>query len=131
MIDFQVALRCVTRMAILNYFPKEGDARAAIAEMVIDMVDTPEQAMWLARRMVELHNDWPGPREMRAVFCSRFRPRDGIEVNSTVYVDGIPSERVQQLELPAPNPRSRITTADSEMSSAIALLAKNSGKRGA
>jgi len=118
-------------MAILNYFPKEGDARAAIAEMVIDMVDTPEQAMWLARRMVELHNDWPGPREMRAVFCSRFRPRDGIEVNSTVYVDGIPSERVQQLELPAPNPRSRITTADSEMSSAIALLAKNSGKRGA
>ena len=32
-------------------------------------------------------------REVRAVFCSKFKPADGIDVYSAVYLDGIPSEK--------------------------------------
>jgi hypothetical protein len=122
-IDLNVALNCVTRMSALNFFPREEEAKVAIAEMVMDLVNTPEEAAWLSRRMVTLFNDWPGPREMRAVFCSRYRPQDGCEVNSSVYPDGIPSEKEQRPALPAPNPRSSIASADTELSTAIARIA--------
>jgi hypothetical protein len=115
-------------MAALKFFPGDPEVKATIAEIVMELANTREEAIWLGKRMVALFNEWPGPIEMRATFCSKYRPRDGHEVNSTVYLDGIPSEREQQIALPAPNPRSRITSADPAMSSAIALLAKRDGK---
>jgi hypothetical protein len=123
MIDMRAALECVNRMAALSFFPKEPEARAAIAEMVIELANEPEEAIWLARRMLTLYNEWPGPREMRAVFCSRFVPRDGYEVYSAVYPDGIPSEREQRPALPAANPRSRIVSGDEELCTAITRIA--------
>jgi hypothetical protein len=51
------------------------------------------QVEWLVQRAVSLYAEWPGAREIRACFCSKFRPADGLSVGSTVYLDGIPSEK--------------------------------------
>ena len=104
MIDPKTALDCVRRMSALNFFPREDEAKTAIAECVMDMCNAPQEAYWLARRMLELYNEWPGPREMRAAFCSKYIPRDKHEVNSTVYGDGIPSEKNNRPALPPPLP---------------------------
>lgn len=91
---------CVGNLGTLKFFPSDPDSRAAIGTLVLDMCSTPEQAEWLGKRMIVLFNEWPGPQELRACFCSRFRPRDGIELYSRAYADGIPSESEQRnLEL--------------------------------
>lgn len=94
MIDTQQATRDMARLSVLKFFPSDQTARAEIVLMACQMAHTNEDIAWLAKRCLELWNDWEGPREMRAVFCSKFRPADGIEAYSqlTRFGDGIPSE---------------------------------------
>ena len=90
-----VAVRDVLAgLRLLPFFP-EGDAPMnMLVDMVIDMAETEEQVYWLVRRMTSgLYDKWPGPFELRATYCSKFKPKDGIELDSVVYPEGIPSER--------------------------------------
>jgi len=92
----RIALKCAEELALLKYFPTEPHARAALAKMMLGMIETEEQAQWLVRRTLELHNDWPGPMELRAIFCSRFKPKDRKEANTTdsrFIEDGFPVEQ--------------------------------------
>jgi len=96
------AARAISHMAILKFFPSDDVARAEIVSIACRMARSIDQIEWLSRRCVELWNEWEGPREMRAVFCSKYRPQDGIDIVSALpqFADGIPSEddtRNQQL----------------------------------
>lgn len=93
-------LAAVGRMAILKFFPSDQQARIAIMELMRSMCGNDSQVRWLAERMSNgsVFNEWPGPHELRAVYCSKFRPSDGIEAGSVAYAEGIPSERPQPPE---------------------------------
>lgn len=94
MIDTKKATKSLARLTLLKFFPADPTARAEIVLLVCRMAHTNEQVNWLAERTLGLWNDWEGPRELRAVFCSKFRPADGIEAYSALerFADGIPSE---------------------------------------
>ncbi len=77
----------------IPFFPTASGAQALIASELISMCKDSQQAVWLARRMSQLYGKWPGTREMRAVFCSKYPAQDGIECYSEIYLDGVPSER--------------------------------------
>lgn len=79
-------------LAQLKFFPSEPGTRAEIGNLIGRMCANDTQVCWLAARAVALFNEWPGPLELRAVYCSKFTPLDGFEVHSTVYPDGVPSE---------------------------------------
>lgn len=81
----------VSELSILQFFPSDKDARTAIAKDFINICPNIDEARWLSRRLRQLFNEWPGPREVRAVYCSRAKPRDGIEVGSLLYPDGVPT----------------------------------------
>jgi hypothetical protein len=77
----------------LPFFPTKPAARSLVVAELSSFCATAEQGKWLARRMVQLYpTKWPGLGEMRAVYCSKYRPADGKEASSGVYRDGIPSE---------------------------------------
>ncbi len=80
-------------MSAVPYFPASEGAKGLIVSEIAAMVPSFEQGVWLARRMSQLYSKWPGAKEMRAVYCGRYKPADGIEVDSEVFADGIPSER--------------------------------------
>lgn len=83
---------CIGSLALLKFFPSDDGARTALIRMLMEMCGSTEQAAWLGERMIELHTEWPGPRELRCVYCSRFPPKDGKDVASTAnYPEGIPS----------------------------------------
>jgi hypothetical protein len=89
-------LDMVGELSILKYFPSDPAARIAVARLAATMANDRNQIRWLITRMTSgLYSEWPGPGEMRACFCSRYKPKDGIDIGSSVYVDGIPSERPQ------------------------------------
>ena len=89
-----VAKRLIAGLATLGSFPSGNEARKSLALLLCDMARYESEACWLIDRMTSgLYASWPGPGEMRACFCARFRPRDGVERRSSVYPEGIPPER--------------------------------------
>jgi hypothetical protein len=81
------------KLAMLKFFPSDEGARLGILDLVCKMAQSEEQVDWLVNRMTDgLYNEWPGPAELRACFCSKFRPKDGKSISSGIYLDGIPSE---------------------------------------
>lgn len=92
MVNVARATQAIARMSLMKFFPSDPDARTALVGMICEMCESNEQIEWLVKRTIQLHNDWPGPRELRAVLCSKHKPKDGIEAYSDVYVNGIPSE---------------------------------------
>ena len=88
MVNVKKAVEQIGPLALMKFFPaqSESGARAALVGMVCEMASNNEQIEWLVRRALALYNEWPGPRELRALFCSRYKPADGIEARSTVYI---------------------------------------------
>lgn len=82
----------VSELAALKYFPSEPGGVLAIVKDVANMVNSLDDARWLVRRMRVLYNEWPGPRELRAVFCYDHLPADGIKAISEVYANGFPED---------------------------------------
>jgi hypothetical protein len=112
-----VITEILAELRVLPFFPNDEAVMAALVRMVGQMATTEDQVRWLVARMTNgLYSEWPGPKEMRACFCSRFRPKDGINVHSTVYIDGIPSERQNAPQLPAGGPVALLPAADEVIS---------------
>ena len=88
------AAAATAQLALMAFFPNDPDTRIAMAEVLIEMVDTEEHLNWLVRRALQVYSRWPGIAELRALYCSRFKPRDGIETYSEVYGEGFPPDRL-------------------------------------
>ncbi len=94
MIDVKKASEKIAELGMLSFFPTEPFARAAVVALVCGMAEDNSQVDWLVRRCNNIWSKWEGPSELRSVFCSKFRPRDGVEAYSLLpqFADGIPSE---------------------------------------
>jgi hypothetical protein len=125
----ETAAAAVAKMALMAFFPGDPDIRAALVSVFVDMVDTEEQLDWLVNRALRLYARWPGVAEIRALYCSRWKPKDGIEAYSSIYPDGIPSER---REPPArAMPPGRLVTADAELDQRVQKAADAKKLKGA
>ena len=103
MLDLEEVFNLLSELTLLKFFPPEPAARVALAKLVAQMATTHAQVEWLVARTVLLCNEWPGPRTLRQIFCSKFKPRDGIEAGPTeMFPEGVPSEHpVQEITMPA------------------------------
>jgi hypothetical protein len=109
------------RFSLLRYFPAGDAGIAALTEMLQEMVTTDEQLDWLSRRVLQLHPEWPGPYEIRAVFCSRYKPKDGVEADSAMakFEDGIPAEHKQHKA----EERQQLVSEDARLQQAVSQAA--------
>jgi hypothetical protein len=87
----------------------------------MNLVDTQEHLDWLVDRALKLYARWPGVGEIRALYCSRHRPKDGATTYSEVYESGYPSERSPA---PLPLPPGHASTADAEFERELRTAAK-------
>lgn len=91
--DLEAAL---SALAMLKYWPSDPATRAEIGGLLARMVPHREALQWLVRVMVDRIGEWPGPAELRALLCTRYRPADGIERDCS-----IPGYRPQDYEAQA------------------------------
>jgi hypothetical protein len=129
----------------LRFFPSDPDARIGIAEQIAQMTGDADQVRWLVARLPQLYADWPGMLEVRAVFCTRFRPCDGIEAalgsGSPAYAALCPEDRpVGALEEPiqlsrvitgdvAPPQQQQDISSDAEMRRIVSGVASRHNRR--
>jgi len=115
---------------MLKYFPAGNPAvLEGLLILVGDMCRSEAEVEWLVKRMTSgLYAEWPGPAEMRACFCSRFPPKDGINVYSSIYPDGLPPSKESRLAIEcAPKkalPEGHMVSADAGAEAAVHVLAK-------
>lgn len=84
----------VAELSAMPRFPFEVRGRLAVVKLLLKMCEFEHQAHWLVDRMNDgsLFHEWPGTAEMRAVYCSKWKPKDGKFADSKIYRSGIPSE---------------------------------------
>ncbi len=118
----------VEMLAAIPWFPAESGARLAIEDEMACLCRSRAEAEWLVRRMRRLYpHKWPGPAEMRLVYCAKFdMPLDGLLPAgiSSVYPDGIPSERQSQPHLVASPQPKELTAGDAQIAAGINYVAK-------
>jgi hypothetical protein len=87
--------RAAGRIFLMPFFPSSSETdRATVVDELLCMVQSDAEALWLAYRLVQVFTKgWPGIGEMRALYCKRFKPKDGIELYSQQFPDGFPSEK--------------------------------------
>lgn len=117
------AADALAKLAMLKYFPPDPQARTALVGMVCEMATTDDQVEWLVRRMLVLYNEWPGPKELRALFCSRHKPADGIEAKSEKFLEGIPPEK--KPEPMKALPPGAVASIDPTLERGVRLLARS------
>lgn len=124
-LDFDVLNGLMMSMATMRFFPKAKEARLALVMTLGEMCNSEDEARWLVKRIRTMYTDWPGEREMRACFCSRYRPKDGINAGSVVYPEGLPREIPDPEVKLLPLPRGAVVSADPTLELAVRALAES------
>jgi len=131
--NLEIVMQIVSELAMLPFYPSEPEARLAIVRLVGKMATNESQVRWLIDRMTSgLYVKWPGPAELRAVFCMKFKPADNIEAVSEIYPDGLTREQLNPgaKALPAATPLQlppgEVTT-DPEMKELVVACADATG----
>jgi hypothetical protein len=128
-VDWKLAISdAVTELAQLKYFPSDDGAREGIMRLLLRLVEfgRADQLTWLVRVMVDRVGVCNGPVELRGVFCTRFKPADGIEADCSETAAFSPAAmevRAAVQQLPAPEARALLAgvvdTGDSDDVQAI------------
>lgn len=111
----------------LKFFPKGAIPLRGLAAICAAMTDDIERIRWVVKRLLTLYDEWPGPREFRAVYCSRWRPLDGQEAWSSHFPDGLPSEKPPappNLLPPGVNPGDKPTVDPAQIDRTMQTLAR-------
>lgn len=74
----------VAKLSVLRFFPAESVARAAVMDLLSRMVEKKEHLDWLVVIMIDQVGEWHGPKELRGVLCTRYKPMDGIDVYCSI-----------------------------------------------
>ncbi len=83
--------RAVARLSLMKFFPADPDFRGAMAELLNQLCSSDEQADKLSQHFQRVYPEWAGAHELRACACSMFKPADGINADSVIYPEGIPT----------------------------------------
>lgn len=104
----QDCLDAVEGMAgVIPYFTKQGVGQRIIAAAIEQFINTNEELEWLMLRACGHIADWEkagGLMELRGMFCTRFKPADGIVTGATSPgFSGPDLERQHEAEVRAEN----------------------------
>lgn len=131
MMDPIKVLEMVAELRVLRFFPNDEAVLNAIVRLCGSMCASEEQVRWLVDRMTSgIYSEWPGIAEVRACFCARYKPKDGISVCSTVFPRNLPPDPTAppRPEIAAPKlkalPPGHEVTVDPELEASIQKLAE-------
>lgn len=66
-------------LLVIPYYPR--DQHDIVLRQLERFVDRPERLRWLVDAAVSNMRTWTGLQELRGIYCSRFKPADGIEAD--------------------------------------------------
>lgn len=91
-------------LSAIPFFPSDSGARTAVARALRSFVSQTHHLRWLVDTSIDHMRQWGGVAELRGIYCTRFKPADGVEGYSSIsgftpadsenaYLSGIPAPR--------------------------------------
>lgn len=77
-------IKGVRAMAAIPFFPTDEYAQQAIMTEIGKFVDREDGLKWLFDAAMNTMRKWEGIPELRGLYCTRFKPADGVEAISTL-----------------------------------------------
>lgn len=77
-------IAAMVELSTLRYFPADDLTKRAVMSQIMRYCDRSDGLSWLVSQLVNRVGQWPGPAEVRGLYCSRFKPADGIEANCSL-----------------------------------------------
>jgi len=108
-------------------FAPHGPGHGLVANALVEMCATVEQAQWVATRACSLYQKWgdcglPG---LRQILCSRHKPKDNVYLLYTeAYPEGIPGASQPLTEFPK-LPRGAPVSENRQLDQAVSRLAES------
>ena len=78
-VDTAKGLEIARQISSLKFFPSDPQALAGIAGIISRMCEDGDKAEALAAVMLDKYDEWPGPRTLRAEYCQKWKPADGVD----------------------------------------------------
>jgi hypothetical protein len=72
----------VSDLGMLPFFPRES--AASVMMLLAKLCNNRQQLRWLIDEVVNKIGTWPGPKELRGIFCTKFDPADGVDAWSEI-----------------------------------------------
>jgi hypothetical protein len=116
-------------LTVLKFFPTDPGGRAEVMLLIGRMAHNEGQVKWLVQRLLDLYDEWPGPRTLRAVFCHKYKPADGKDLRTAIcpgYPEGLPSEKPEPPMLALPP--GHVASADPELEAMVGTAVQLSRK---
>jgi hypothetical protein len=116
-------------LTVLKFFPTDPGGRAEVMLLIGRMAHNEGQVKWLVQRLLDLYDEWPGPRTLRAVFCHKYKPADGKDLRTAIcpgYPEGLPSEKPEPPLLALPP--GHVASADPELEAMVGQLVEDMPK---
>jgi hypothetical protein len=124
----RIAMLCIP-LTMLKFYPTDPQTRASVILLIVSMATTEDQVQWIVKRMLNLYDEWPGPRTLRAVFCHSHKPADGDDLRGVPcpgYPEGLPSEKPETPMLALPP--GHVASADPELEAMVGQLVEDMPK---
>lgn len=71
----------VADFALTGFLVTDPVIRQSLMQMLDQMCGSAESIVWLGRHIRDHYTEWPGASTVRGVYCTRYKPKDGIEVD--------------------------------------------------
>jgi hypothetical protein len=79
LITQQQLMGAVAELHVLKFWPKGESEDLTMASFLDRLVTTPQQLRWLVNTLIDQVGTYDGTDQIRAVFCSQFQPKDGVQ----------------------------------------------------
>ncbi len=76
--------KALAKMGMLQFWPADEGTRAQIGLFLAGMCGSRESLEWLTTQLLNRVGNWPGPLEVRGIYCSRFPPADRQNAYATI-----------------------------------------------
>lgn len=85
MISIESAAASIAAMeAMIPFFPRDPNAQDYLLAALRRFVGTEDELRWLTDTAINSIRKWEGLPQLRGLFCSHFRPADGVEMDCDV-----------------------------------------------
>ena len=79
MLKKQDIAAAVEELAAIPYFPQSAGAKVAIGAHIGKFVSDSKKLRWLIDSAIVAMGEWRGIPELRGLYCTRYKPADGVE----------------------------------------------------
>lgn len=86
----------LVQMSILKFFPMDELQHRAMTGFLRRLCGHAEGLSWLVEQLVNRVGEWPGPAQVRGIYCTRFKPADGVENFDCALAGFTPEEGAQR-----------------------------------